>query len=300
MLTHVLAIESTNYGEVIANASSSILDGCVCASCGSDELVLTKSWVVRGLQTGADSYRQFRIRLARCSVCKGRERILPCDALPGKVNSAGNVFGALEAVIKAVPIAEVARRHGVSRACVRKWVQGAGARYLDLCDLVRHRAMIARPSTRAEGRLVRFFGFLTAAQRETGVEPIVPSPLLGNVPESQAMRMAIESLLLCLTILGGALCACRLGAELFGQAVLLFRCLGAGTPSSIVITGGFGQDSGCEMPEGYDDQTAARPPVDSDMALRANRAPVARGSPGRRAGGVGAADEQDQGGVAFG
>lgn len=299
-MTHVLTIESTNYGEVMANASSTILDGCVCASCGSDELVLTERWVFRGLQTGADSYREIRIRLARCSVCKGRERILPCDVLPGKVNSVGNVFGALEAVIEGVPIAEVARRHGVSRACVRKWFWGAGARYLDLCDLVRHRAMMARPSTRAEGRLVRFFGFLTAAQRETGVEAILPSPLLGTVPDWKEIRMAAQSLLLCLSVLGGALGACRLGAEWFGQAVLLFRCLGAGTPSSIVITGGFGQDGRCETPEGTDDQTAARPAVDSDVALRANRAPVARGSPGRRAGGAGAADEQGPGGVAFG
>jgi hypothetical protein len=299
-LTHVLAIDSTQYCEVIATASTSILEGCVCASCGSDELVLTESWVARGLQTGADSYRQVGIRLARCLVCRRRERILPCDALPGKVNSVGNVFGAVEAVLAEVPIAEVARRHGVSRACVRKWLWGVGGRYLDLCDLVRHRAMIARPSTRAEGRLVRFSGFLSGAQRARGAEGILPSPLLGTVPDWEEVRMAVQSLLLCLTVLGGALGACRLGAELFGQAVLLFRCLGAGTPSSIVITGGFGEDSRSELPEGADDETAGRPAVDSDVALRANRAPVARGSPGRGAWGVGAADEQDPGGVAFG
>ena len=280
MLCHVLASDSTQYDEVMANASSSILDGCVCASCGSDALILTNSWVIRGLQTDGESYSRIRIRLARCSVCKRRERILPCDVLPGKVNSVGNVFGALEAVVEGVPIAEVGRRHGVSRACVRKWLCGAGARYLDLCELVRHRAMIARPSTRAEGRLVRFFVFLSAAQSKTGVEPTVPSPLLGTAPEFEGIRMAVASLLSCLSVLGGALGASRLGSELFGQAVLLFRWLGACTPSSIEISGGFGQDGGCELPEGYDEQTAARPADDSDVALRADRAPVTRGSPG--------------------
>jgi hypothetical protein len=102
VLAHVLTIDSTQYGEVIATASSSILTGCVCASCGSNALVLTGSFVFRGLQSGADNYRQIQIRLARCTVCKHRERILPCDVLPGKVNGAGNIFGALEAVVKDV------------------------------------------------------------------------------------------------------------------------------------------------------------------------------------------------------
>jgi hypothetical protein len=74
--------------------------------------------------------------------------------------------------------------------------------------------------------------------------------------------------------------ACRLGAELFRQAVLLFRYLGVDTPSSIVISGSFGQDSRSETSEGTDDQTASRPADDSDVALRANRAPIARGPPG--------------------
>jgi hypothetical protein len=300
VLAHVLAIDTTQYDEVMANASSLILDGCVCASCGSDALALTGSWVFRGLQTGAESYGQIRIRLARCTVCKHRERILPCDVLPGKVNSAGNVFGALEAVAAGVSIAEVGRRHGVSRACVRKWFLGAGARYLDLCDLVRHRAMVVRPSTRPEGRLVRFFAFLSAAQRETDTAPRVPWALLGGVAESEGMYLAMTSLLSCLSVFGGVQGVCRLGAELFGQAVLLFRCLGACTPSSIEISGSFGQDGLCETEEETDDQTTARPADDSDVALRADRAPVARGSPGRGAGGAIATAEQDRCGVAFG
>lgn len=300
MLAHVLAIDITNYSEVIANASTSILSECVCASCGGDSLELTNSWVVRGVQSGADSYSQMRIRLARCETCGGRERILPCDVLPGKVNSVGNVFGAVEEVVQQVPIAEVARRHDVSRACVRKWVYGAGARYLDLCDLVRHRAMVASPATRPEERLVRFFGFLSAAQTKRGVELVLPSPVIGTFPERQEIGTAVGSLLSSLSELGGALESCRQGAELFGQSVLLFRYLGVNTPSSIAISGSFGQDSQCEMPEENDGQTAARPQIDSAMALRSNRAPVARGSPGRRAGGVGSADEQGGGGVAFG
>ena len=284
MLTHVLAINTTQYGEQIANASSSILEGCVCGSCGSDELVLTQSFVFRGLQSGADNYRQIQIRLARCTVCKHRERILPCDVLPGKVNSAENIFGALAAVVEGKPVAEVARCHGVSRACVRQWVCGAGARYLDLCELVRHRAMIAGPSTRAEARLVRFFVFLTAAQRETGVSPIMPT--LGVVPESAERRKAVGSMLGCLSVLGGVLGVCVLGAELFGHAVLLFRCLGSDTPSSIEISGGFGQDVWCERWEGCDDQSAASSGVDSVVALRADRAPVARGSPVRGSRGI--------------
>jgi transposase-like protein len=297
VLTHVLAMDSTQYGEVIATASSSILDGCVCASCGSDELELTGRFVFRGLQTGAESYRQIQIRLARCRVCKHRERILPCDVLPGKVNSTENIFNALAAVDEGLPVAEVARRHGVSRACVRKWVCGAGARYLDLCELVRHRAMISGPSTRAEARLVRFSGFLSAAQRETGMAVIMPS--LDMVPESEERRKAVGSLLVCLSVLGGILGVCRLGAELFGQAVLLFRCLGSDTPSSIEKSGGFGQDGGCETWEGCDDQTAGSSGVDSVVALRANRGPVARGSPVRGSRGIDTTVEQDTCGVAI-
>jgi hypothetical protein len=74
--------------------------------------------------------------------------------------------------------------------------------------------------------------------------------------------------------------ACRQGAELFRQAVLLFRCLGTDTPSSIVISSSLSQDSRSETSEGYDEQTAARPRDDSNVALRANRASVARGPPG--------------------
>ena len=277
-------MDSTQYCEEIANASSSILDRCVCASCGSDELVLTKSYVLRGFQTGADSYRQIRIRLARCTVCGHRERILPFDVLPGKVNSAGNIFGALEAVAEGEPVADVARCHGVSRACVRKWVFGAGARYLDLCELYRHRAMIARPSTRAEARLVRFSAFLSAAQKETGVSPAMPS--LDIVSESEERGTALASLLGCLSILGGITEVCRLGAELFCQAVLLFRCLGNDTPSSIENSSGFGQSSRCETWEGCSDQTAESTGDDSVVALRADRAPVARGSPVRGSGGI--------------
>jgi transposase-like protein len=283
-LAHVLAINTTQYGEQIANASLSILEGCVCASCGSDELVLTESFVFRGLQTETEGHHQIRIRLARCTVCGHRERILPFDVLPGKVNSAGNIFGALEAVAEGAPVADVARRHGVSRACVRKWVYGAGARYLDLCELVRHRAMIARPSTRAEARLVRFSAFLSAAQKETGVSPAMPS--LDIVSESEERGTALASLLGCLTILGGITEVCRLGAELFCQAVLLFRCLEDDTPSSIEISSGFGQSSRCETWEGCSGQTAESSGDDSVVALRADRAPVARGSPGRGSGGI--------------
>jgi hypothetical protein len=144
--------------------------------------------------------------------------------------------------------------------------------------------MIARPSTRKEARLVRFFGFLSSAQKETDVSPAMPS--LDIVSESEERDKALASLLQCLSILGGIMDVCRLGAELFCQAVLLFRCLGKDTPSSIEISGGFGQDGHWETREGSNDQTDESSGVDSVVALRADRAPVARGSPARGSGGI--------------
>ncbi len=53
VVVHVLAVESSKYQEALASRGSAILYGQICARCGSCDLVLTNSWLQRGLQTTA-------------------------------------------------------------------------------------------------------------------------------------------------------------------------------------------------------------------------------------------------------
>ena len=111
-MTHVLEIDSTRYQEVLASADDSIVAGCVCAGCKSTRIVLSNTWVSRGLQTD-EGYSIVSIRLSRCLVCKARERILPSDVLPGKSNNVQNIFSAVAELRQGVSVAEVAKRHEV-------------------------------------------------------------------------------------------------------------------------------------------------------------------------------------------
>jgi hypothetical protein len=93
-VVHVLAIDSTSYAEALASGTlSAALEG-ICSGCGGHALELTGASVERGLQTEA-GWGRMRVHLARCLECGSRERVLPCDVLPGKVNSVTNVLGAV-------------------------------------------------------------------------------------------------------------------------------------------------------------------------------------------------------------
>jgi len=172
-VVHVLAVESTRYTDTLATTDDAILVGCLCAACGSTDLTLTQRWVDRGLQTSA-GYGRLLVRLARCCSCGARERVLPCDALPGKVNSVDNIFSALGEVQKGRVVEHVAHEHGVSRQAIGKWAAGAAARYLDLAVLYRHRAMLAAPKADQHRLLVRWWAFIAETRRRAGQTDLSP------------------------------------------------------------------------------------------------------------------------------
>ena len=290
-MTHVLAIESTSYEAVLANAEDGILAGCVCGRCGGDDLKLTNSWVDRGFQTGKgeQGYERIFVRLGVCRRCGSRERILPFDALPGNTNSVANIFEAICEESDGVPIAEVARNHGVSETCVRKWRRGLATRFLDLCPMKRHRAMIASQSTETQARLVSFWAFIQEAHKLEG-RASIPSPPVMCI-ERDEETVALKELISHCTSLGGVLETARLGAELFHQPVLLFRSGGASTPSFVGNTSNFDHGASGETPESHDGQQGSGPESDSPVAVPTNRASPTRGPP---VGGPRKAVEADQ------
>ena len=235
MLVHVLAIESISYTEVLATACDDILKGCTCGKCGSDKLKLTDRWVGRGLQRDADDFERLKVRLASCRDCEARERILPYDALPGKRNNVQNIFGAVsDVLLDGMTLTAAAEKHGVSRACVRKWLKGLGPRFLDLWELYRHRAVVVPVmGTNRWARLIRFWSFISEAVRYTG-RPMPGMPEReSSSAKAEAREMAQRMVELCQSF-GGAMALSRVGAELFHQAVLLFRGDGLSTRSSVV------------------------------------------------------------------
>jgi hypothetical protein len=66
----------------MASVEAAALAGCRCARCGGTDLLLSQTWVGRGLQTKAGC-SVLGVRLARCLSCGSRKRILPSNALPG-------------------------------------------------------------------------------------------------------------------------------------------------------------------------------------------------------------------------
>lgn len=233
-MVHVLAVDCSSYAEVVGSkASSAILAGCVCSSCGGTCLELTDCWVRRGRQSRGGAYEQVLLRLARCLQCGARERILPSDLLPGKVNDVGNIFSAVAAALAGQPLEAVAEAHGVSRQCVSKWACGVQHRALDLQVLHRHRAMIAEPGSSGPHLLVPLASFVAEAQSRTGAPAAPPSSTIARPDVSGERTRVVGDLLGVLGDLGGALAAAMLGAELFRQAVLLFRGGGSNTSSCI-------------------------------------------------------------------
>lgn len=164
-VVHVPAVECSSYHVAVATAGDEILRGCRCARCGGARIKLTSSWVTRGFTALDGRWHKLAVVLARCQTCAARERVLPCDALPGKVHSVGLVLGAVLAVEHlGRPQGEVAREVGVSRQLLRSWCRGLAVRAQDLFELQRHRALVARLDTPRSARLVRFAAFRAETQ----------------------------------------------------------------------------------------------------------------------------------------
>lgn len=182
-------MESTNYAEHIARGGDKILAGCVCARCEATDIKLTNCWVRRGFQVRGE-YVQLAVVLARCATCKARERVLPGDALPGKVNGVANIFGALGHVEDGSTLTAAGERAGVSRQCVRYWIQGVAHRYLDLARLFRHRALVAPTEEPGHTTLVMFWAFIAQARIQRPVLPWPTTPSPPAVPTDEVVVAA--------------------------------------------------------------------------------------------------------------
>lgn len=225
-------VHSTAYPGILGDgkglqgsAGDAILDGGVCARCGSRELELMARWVSRWFWVPG-VVQQLWVRLARCRTCKARERILPYDALPSKQAGVRLVFECLSAAVRqpGVALAKVvgglkATGINVSRQLLVKWIAGVRARGDDLFRLLRHRAVIAPPECAPTRRLVSFAQALDAA-RDAHLMPVEVGPKdgLSLVLQVVGAFESVERL-------------ARFGAQVFRQAVLLFRSPQVGTPS---------------------------------------------------------------------
>lgn len=232
-MVHVLpGVHSTAYPEILGDgrgnegtATDAILEGCFCACCGSRSLRLMLRWVSRWLWLPA-VVRRLLVRLARCQSCKARERILPYDALPSKQAGVPLVFECVSEVMRQpdTPLDKVVdglEQKGihVSRQLLTSWMEGLRARGDDLFQLLRHRALIAPPGNAPTRRLVSFSQALDAAREARLVESEdKPKDGLSLVFEVVAAFEGVERL-------------ARFGAQVFRQAVLLFRPPQPGTPS---------------------------------------------------------------------
>lgn len=232
-MVHVLPeVHSTTYPEVLGDgkeiegsATDTILDGCFCARCGCRDLRLMRRWVSRWFCLPGEELRLWA-RLARCLACGARERVLPYDALPSKQAGVQLVFTCLRAVVRhpgatlAHVVDELVQSGiDISRQLLTQWMAGVRDRGDDLFQLLRHRALIAPPGCEPTRRLVPFHQALDAAQA-AGLVPLEVRPK--------------DGLLLVLEVVGafeGVERLARFGAQVFRQAVLLFRSPEVGTPS---------------------------------------------------------------------
>jgi hypothetical protein len=153
---HVLDIESATYEMFVTAHQGDLLPGCRCAFCSGMVVRLTAIRVARKLNRGVGDFVVLAIALARCGTCHHRERVLPCDVLPGKVTGVAVIFAAVIAVEGGEGFPAVARRYGVCALTIRLWQAGLGARALDLVGLMRHRAMVAPAAAPPVAVLVGF------------------------------------------------------------------------------------------------------------------------------------------------
>lgn len=232
-MVHVLPeVHSTTYPEVLGDgkeiegsATDTILAGCFCARCGCRDLRLMRRWVSRWFWLPGKVLRLL-IRLARCLACGARERVLPYDALPSKQAGVQLVFESLSevmrqpgAALEKVVDALVEKGIKISRQLLTQWMAGVRDRGDDLFQLLRHRALIAPPWCESTRRLVAFHQALDAAREARLVElEVGPKDGLSLVLEVVGAFQGVERL-------------ARFGAQVFRQAVLLFRSPEVGTPS---------------------------------------------------------------------
>jgi transposase-like protein len=218
----VLGIHSASYSSVVNAYGDKVLSGARCATCTTETLRLTCRRVHRDLVSATGRVR-LAVAVAKCSACGRRERVLPFDAMPGKRFDIEVTFAAVsEIVTDGKSLAAVAREHGVTRRALRQWVEGVGARALDLERLYHHRAQTAPCDAPAGRLLVRW----SAAAAEL-VRPL-STPVTRFVTDLRrtAKEERVEAarcLLVLLARAGGACAAASCGASQFRQAVLLFR-----------------------------------------------------------------------------
>jgi hypothetical protein len=83
---HVLDVHSSHYEALLADPKvvEEQLLACRCSRCSAPGPRLTGSRVSRKLHA-VQAFTVCSIALAVCQRCNRRERVLPCDALPGKV-----------------------------------------------------------------------------------------------------------------------------------------------------------------------------------------------------------------------
>jgi hypothetical protein len=159
-MVYVLDVHSSRYEDIIASAMQCgegklrLLEGCCCAQCGSSRLQLTGSRVARKLHA-IPVFTVLAIALGRCLDCGHRERVLPSDALPGKVTGVEVVFAVASAVLGGQRVGTVAQRYSVSRLTVRYWVLGLGARFFRLVHAVSSPGYPCRAEHAAERRAHR-------------------------------------------------------------------------------------------------------------------------------------------------
>jgi hypothetical protein len=95
-VSHVLDAHSSHYEELLADPKvvDEQLLACRCSRCSAPGPRLTGSRVSRKLHA-LPAFKVCSIALAVCLRCDRRERVLPCDALPGKVAGAEIVMDAV-------------------------------------------------------------------------------------------------------------------------------------------------------------------------------------------------------------
>lgn len=226
-MVHVLDVRSSSYTAILASAGDDFLAGCRCAGCQGSDLRLTRRRVRRRLET-RDAFVTLPVALARCRGCRRRERVLPCDALPGKVTGVDVVLDAASSVLAdGSTMKAVAAVCGVAARTVRSWILGLGGRVLDLEQLYRHRAGRAPPDASATAVLHRWATIRAELWRVLGAED---PPTATDVRRSavKERREAAARLVRFIARAGGADAVAALGAAWFRQAVLLFRGYRAG------------------------------------------------------------------------
>ncbi|MEK7860047.1 MAG: hypothetical protein AAB284_01675, partial [Chloroflexota bacterium] len=264
----VLDVESSNYSAVVEGSDDEILVGCRCASCGGSNLRLTGSRVVRRLET-RDSFVSLRVALSRCGDCRHRERLLPFDALPGKVTGVEVIVDAITTVVSdGSSVASVAHCAGVAARTLRSWILGLGTRLLDLEQLYRHRAKLAPASASPSATLHRW----AAVSREVGrrhgtAEELAMTDLRRSAAEER--QDAARRFVGFVTRIGGVREVASLGAAVFREAVLLFRGHRVDTPCAVApVAPGHHLD---EIPDDSSTTARARPASDRPVALRPDR-----------------------------